>query len=149
MQRNSGHRDLCSRQVNTLICRGNRVRMDSLLSWWFGAFVCHIWNSKGTLSQKTEEINISLRQAHGRRGGPRAKRGWHGRFKPYHACDRQLLPIAERQPSQSPVPGFGEKNCSNLPSTPSISLASGIASRLTVTLGQIEAYSVLIFSHFS
>src|SRR6266545_4247656 len=50
--------------------------------------------------------------------------------------------------NQSPVPGFGEKCCS-LPSTPSHSLASAGASRFTVILGQLLAYSALRLSHFS
>jgi hypothetical protein len=54
-----------------------------------------------------------------------------------------------RDADQSPLPGFAEKYLSNLPGTPSISLASGKGSRLTVMFGQILAYSVLICSHLS
>src|SRR5262245_53504190 len=50
---------------------------------------------------------------------------------------------------QSPSPGFSEKYFSNLPSTPSNSLASGGASRFSVTFGHTAAYLVLISSHLS
>src|SRR4051794_3685327 len=50
---------------------------------------------------------------------------------------------------QSPVPGAGEKYFSNLPSTPSKSLASGGDSFFWVMLGQLLAYSVFTSSHFS
>src|SRR5580698_1985193 len=51
--------------------------------------------------------------------------------------------------NQSPVPGAGEKYFSNLPSTPSKSLASAGDSFFWVMLGQLLAYSVFTSSHFS
>src|SRR6185369_13033478 len=53
------------------------------------------------------------------------------------------------RPCQSPSPGLGEKNFSSLPGTPSNSLASGGASRLTVMFGHLGANSALRASHFS
>src|SRR3981189_309888 len=50
---------------------------------------------------------------------------------------------------QSPSPGFGEKYFSNLPSSPSKSLASGGDSFFWVMFGQLLAYSVFTSSHFS
>jgi hypothetical protein len=50
---------------------------------------------------------------------------------------------------QSPVPGFGEKYFSNLPSLPSNSFASGGDSFFWVMFGQLLAYSVFTSSHFS
>src|SRR5271167_2873143 len=50
---------------------------------------------------------------------------------------------------QSPVPGFGEKYFSNLPSAPSKSLASAGDSFFWVIFGHVLAYSVLTSSHFS
>src|SRR5690349_11868663 len=50
---------------------------------------------------------------------------------------------------QSPSPGASEKYFSNLPSTPSNSLASGGGSRFSVMLGQAAAYLALISSHLS
>src|SRR5579862_4884828 len=52
-------------------------------------------------------------------------------------------------PGQSPSPGFGEKYFSNLPSTPSNSLASAGDSFFWVIFGHDLAYSVLTSSHFS
>ena len=46
---------------------------------------------------------------------------------------------ASGDPDQSPEPGSAEKNFSNFPSTPSISLASASGSRLTVIFGQTWA----------
>src|SRR6185437_15548192 len=50
---------------------------------------------------------------------------------------------------QSPVPGFAEKNFSNLPAWPSKSLASAGDSFFWVIFGQDFAYSALTSSHFS
>src|SRR5277367_4410686 len=50
---------------------------------------------------------------------------------------------------QSPAPAFGEKYFSNLPSTPSKSLASAGDSFFWVIFGQVLAYSVFTSSHFS
>src|ERR1700761_7646476 len=50
---------------------------------------------------------------------------------------------------QSPEPGFAEKYFSNLPSSPSCSLASAGASFFWVMFGQALAYSALTPSHFS
>ncbi|EGE58765.1 hypothetical protein RHECNPAF_280064 [Rhizobium etli CNPAF512] len=69
-------------------------------------------------------------------------------FKTFHRGNARIRqPIW--QPYQSPEPGFSEKYFSNLPVWPSISLASGSGSFLTVIFGQMLAYSVLIFSHLS
>src|SRR6516162_4900195 len=57
--------------------------------------------------------------------------------------------LAENRALQSPVPGFGKKNFSNLPLTPSNSLASAGGSFLAVILGHCLANSALIFSHCS
>src|SRR5690606_31019676 len=51
--------------------------------------------------------------------------------------------------AQSPSPGASEKYFSNLPSTPSHSLASAGASRFSVILGHADAYLELISSHLS
>ena len=51
--------------------------------------------------------------------------------------------------AQSPVPGSDEKNFLNLSGTPSHSLPSAGASRLTVIFGQVLAYWVFTSSHFS
>src|ERR1700760_4699240 len=50
---------------------------------------------------------------------------------------------------QSPLPGFLEKNFSNLPSWPSKSFASGGESFFCVMFGQDFAYSAFTSSHFS
>src|SRR5579859_5767977 len=50
---------------------------------------------------------------------------------------------------QSPSPAFGEKYFSNLPSTPSNSLASAGDSFFWVIFGQDLAYSLFTSSHFS
>src|SRR5579871_3664745 len=50
---------------------------------------------------------------------------------------------------QSPLPGFGEKYFSNLPSLPSKSLASAGDSFFWVIFGHDLAYSVFTSSHFS
>src|SRR5262249_39123997 len=57
--------------------------------------------------------------------------------------------LAETGSVQSPVPGFGEKNFSNLPLTPSNSLASAGGSFLAVILGHCLANSALTLSHCS
>ena len=49
---------------------------------------------------------------------------------------------------QSPSPGFGEKNFSNLPGIPSNSLWSAGGSRLAVMFGHWEANSLLTFEPF-
>ncbi len=58
-------------------------------------------------------------------------------------------PVPGARYVQSPLPGSGEKNCSSLPVTPSISLASGNSSFLAVILGHLAAYSALSCSHLS
>src|SRR5579863_1713521 len=58
-------------------------------------------------------------------------------------------PETGRRAGQSPVPPFGEKYFSNLPSTPSNSLASAGDSFFWVIFGHDLAYSVLTSSHFS
>src|SRR6201997_5744745 len=50
---------------------------------------------------------------------------------------------------QSPAPAFGEKYFSNLPSTPSKSLASAGDSFFWVIFGHVLAYSLFTSSHFS
>src|SRR6185503_6770369 len=63
---------------------------------------------------------------------------------------RPMLVICpENGQSQSPSPGASEKYFSNLPSTPSHSLASAGGSRFSVILGQAAAYFAFTSSHLS
>src|SRR3569832_92202 len=66
---------------------------------------------------------------------------------------RSVRPVDKARKSafdaQSPVPAFGEKYFSNLPSTPSNSFASAGESFFWVIFGQVLAYSVFTSSHFS
>src|SRR6185437_7081100 len=57
--------------------------------------------------------------------------------------------VPKKVTDQSPVPGSGEKYFSNLPSTPSNSLASAGESFFWVIFGQVLAYSAFTSSHFS
>src|SRR5262245_42458127 len=62
---------------------------------------------------------------------------------------KAVVRVAENGPLQSPVPGFGEKYLSNLPLTPSNSLASPGGSFLAVIFGHCLANSALTLSHCS
>ena len=91
------------------------------------------WNSFRKLSQKDEEINILVQ---------RATMVTHWTTNPTRRdgiARGVCVSLRQMAACQSPEPGFSEKNCSNLPSTPSISLASGIGSFFTVMFGQIFA----------
>src|SRR5690606_35890049 len=68
---------------------------------------------------------------------------------PQTASAARVRRCKSRFAGQSPSPGVGEKYFSNLPSTPSHSLASAGGSFLAVILGHCEAYSVLTWSHLS
>src|ERR1700744_3389210 len=63
--------------------------------------------------------------------------------------ERSPTCVLQKVTNQSPVPGSGEKYFSNLPSTPSNSLASAGESFFWVIFGQALANSELTSSHFS
>src|SRR6201995_2182901 len=69
------------------------------------------------------------------------------------AIHSSVGPVDKRQNPgsgrQSPAPALGEKYFSNLPSTPSNSLASAGESFFWVIFGQDLAYSLFTSSHFS
>src|SRR5262245_45952386 len=75
---------------------------------------------------------------------PRRGRAQYGK-----SPDREAVSLCGRRINQSPSPGSAEKYFSNLPPTPSNSLAPAGGSYLAVMFGHLLAYSVLISSHFS
>lgn len=70
-------------------------------------------------------------------------------FRPRHLSSVSRDEPSGRNPPQSPCPGSEEKYFSYFSSTPSISLASGSGSRLTVMFGHCVENSAFSFNHIS